>query len=79
MTNRLTNMTWDDVQKEMSIAGNPEKITALCKSAMDQIEQTVDMTNAAELINIEFGISRILAEVRLWKRMYEKRTGQKIT
>lgn len=65
-------MSWADVQKEMSIAGSPEKITQLGKDIMEQIGSKLDKTNRAELINVEFMLKRVMAEVRLWQRMYDR-------
>jgi len=65
-------MTWDDIQKEMSIAGSPEKIAELGKSIESLITSSMDRTNRAELTNIEFMLQRLVAEVRLWQRMYDQ-------
>lgn len=65
-------MSWDDVQKEMSIAGSAEKITQLGRDIEKQISSTIDVTNRAELTNVELMLQRLLAEVKLWQRMYDK-------
>jgi hypothetical protein len=72
MAKRLTTMTWDDMQSEMSIAGNPEKVRALGQSIMETIASKMDATSRAEMTNIEFALQRILAEVKLYQRMYDK-------
>lgn len=72
MGKKLTQMTWDDVQQEMSIAGSPEKITQLGKDVLELIGKTIDSTNRAELTNVEFMLQRVLAETRLMQRMYDK-------
>lgn len=69
MGKKLTSMSWEDMQKEMSIAGNPEKIAILGNKLMKQIEAEVDCTNHSELINIEFALERIKAEIRLAKKI----------
>lgn len=73
MPRKLSQMTWQDVQKEMSIAGRPEKIAQLGKEIMELVEKKCDHTNKAELINVEFALQRVLAEVRLYQRMYDKK------
>lgn len=73
MAKKLTSMTWVDVQKEMSIAGNPEAVRQWGEEIMQLIAEKHDRTNAAELINIEFMLQRIIAEVRLWQRLYNTR------
>lgn len=72
MGKKLSKMTWDDVQKEMSIAGNPEKITQLGRDIEKIIASNMDETNRAELTNIEFMLQRVMAEVKLWQRWYDK-------
>lgn len=72
MAKKLTQMTWADVQQEMSIAGSPEKITQLGKDILELIGKTIDSTNRAELTNVEFMLQRVLAETRLMQRMYDK-------
>ena len=79
MAKRLINLTWAEMQAEMSIAGNPEKIGQLGNVVWDLISQTIDFTNAAELINVQFAIQRIQAEIKGEMKRYEERTGQKIT
>lgn len=71
-------MTWQQIQDEMSIAGSPEKVTTLAKEMYFMIGERLDTTNVAELINIEFALKKVTAEVRREIRKYEKRTGQKI-
>lgn len=72
MGKQLSKMTWEDVQKEMSIAGSPEKIAQLGRDIEALIGSKVDPTNRAELTNIEFMLQHMLAEVRLWQRMYDR-------
>jgi hypothetical protein len=72
MGKKLTQMSWDDVQKEMSIAGSPEKITNLGRDIEDFIGSKIDATNRAELTNVEFMLQRMMAEVKLWQRVYDK-------
>jgi len=77
MGRKLSQMTTAEVKAEMSIAGSPDKLITMM-SEMSDVMSKVDMTNAAELINLEFVLRRLLAESRLWIRFYEGRTGQKI-
>lgn len=71
MGKKLSHMTWADVQAEMSIAGSPEKIAKLGNDVMDLVESKIDITNRAELTNVEFMLQRVLAEVKRWQRMYD--------
>ncbi|MCG2614904.1 hypothetical protein LZZ85_11450 [Terrimonas sp. NA20] len=72
MGRKLTQMNWDDVKKEMSIAGSPEKMTELGKEIMKIVHEKVDSTNRAELTNAEFAIQRVLAEIRLTQKRYDR-------
>lgn len=72
MGKKLTTMSWDDMREEMSIAGNPEKIAELGKEIMETVAGRMDATNRAEMTNIEFSLQRVLAEIRLYQRMYDK-------
>lgn len=65
-------MSWDDVQEEMSIAGNPDTIRQIGEEILRLIVTKHDKTNRAEMTNIEFMLNRVLAEVRLWQRWYDR-------
>lgn len=71
MAKKLSHMTWNDVQAEMSIAGSPEKITQLGRD-IEALFVTIDATNRAELTNAEFMLRRLVAEIKLSQRMYDK-------
>ena len=72
MGKKLSQMTWAEVQKEMSIAGRPERITQLGEDVLNLIGHAIDASNRAELTNVEFMLQRVLAEIRLMQRMYDK-------
>lgn len=72
MGRKLTSMSWDKVKDEMSIAGNPGKITQLGRNIEALLLPAIDATNRAELINAEFMLQRLLAEIKLMQRMYDK-------
>lgn len=74
---RLSQMATEDVKKELSIAGSPDKLIGMMGDIGD-IMSKVDHTNAAELINLDFIMRRLHAELRVWIKLYEDRTGQKI-
>jgi hypothetical protein len=68
---KLHKMTWEQVAQEMSIAGDPDKIAKLGQQIMQLIAESHDKTNRAELTNIEFMLKRVIAEIRLYQRMYD--------
>lgn len=72
MGKKLSQLTWADIEKEMSIAGSPEKITQLGKDILELIADKTDCTNRAELTNVELMLQRVIAEIRLYQRMYDK-------
>jgi len=76
MAKKLTSLSWEDMQREMSIAGRPEKISELGFRIMKQVEQTTDFNNAAEISNVDFALRRVRAELKLRLKMLEQKTGQ---
>lgn len=72
MAKKLSQMTWADVQQEMSIAGSPEKLTQLGKDIEVLMGKTIDATNRAEILNAEFMLQRLLAEIKAMGREYDK-------
>lgn len=77
MAKKLSLYTTADMQKEMSIAGSPKKITKLMTDINELIGKTVDANNPAELINTKFALQRLIAEIKVLARHLEQRTGQK--
>lgn len=72
MGKKLSSMTWADVKEEMSIAGNPAKIAQLGREIAFMLLPAIDTTNRAELTNVEFMLRRLVAEIKLAQRMYDK-------
>lgn len=72
MPKLLSLMTWSEVQAEMSIAGNSYKITQLGQQIEALLFSALDATNRAELTNAEFMLKRLIAEVKLMQRQYDK-------
>ena len=72
MSKKLSSMTWQDVEKEMSIAGSPAKIGRLGREIEMLLLPNLDATNRAELTNAEFMLSRLTAEIKLLQRRYDK-------
>jgi hypothetical protein len=72
MGKKLSQMTWAEVQKEMSIAGSPEKIAELGRDIWEIMGKGIDSKNRAELTNAEFMLQRLLAEIRLAQRRWDK-------
>ena len=74
---KLSQMSTQELKAELSIAGSPDKLIGMM-SEIGDVMAKVDQTNAAELINLDFIVRRLHAEVRMWMKLYEDRTGQKI-
>jgi hypothetical protein len=74
---KLSQMSTEDVKNELSIAGAPDKLIGMMGD-IGNIMSKIDHTNPAELINLDFILRRLRAEVRIWMKHYEERTGQKI-
>ena len=75
---QIKNMTWMEVQEEMSIAGNRDRMIEAAKAMEEALQIATDLGNPGDLINAELVLKRLAAEVKTWKRIYEERTGQKI-
>jgi len=71
MSKKLFQMSWADVEKEMSIAGSAAKIAKLGREIEALLMPVVDSTNRAELTNTELMLRRLLAEIKLLQRMYD--------
>lgn len=72
MVKPLSQMTWADLQSEMSVAGSPEKIAKLGHEIERLLLPRIDATNRAELTNVELMLRRLVAEIKLAQRMYDK-------
>ncbi len=71
MAKKLSSLTWDDVEKEMSIAGSPGKIAQLGRDIEAVLMPVIDTTNRAELTNVEFMLKRLIAEIKLMQQRYD--------
>lgn len=72
MGKNLSQMTWNEVEQQMSIAGSPTKITQLGREIEALLLPAIDATNRAELTNVDLMLRRLMAEIKLAKRMYDK-------
>jgi hypothetical protein len=72
MAKNLSQMTWAEVQEIMSIAGNPTKFGQLGYQIERLLLPAIDTTNRAELTNAELMLRRLVAEIKLAQRMYDK-------
>jgi hypothetical protein len=72
MAKNLSQMTWKEVEEQMSIAGNPAKITQLGREIEALLLPAIDVTNRAELTNVELMLRRLVAEIKLAQRRYDK-------
>jgi hypothetical protein len=72
MAKHLSRMTWKELQAEMSIAGNPDKFAALGNQIELILLPAIDHTNRAELTNAVIMLRRLVAEIKLAQRMYDK-------
>lgn len=77
MAKRISQLTTADMLKEMSIAGSPEKVVGVMTEIHDLMAAKLDLTNPAELLNIEFALQRLQAEVKTWLKLLERKNNQK--
>jgi hypothetical protein len=78
MGRKLSQMNTEDMRQEMSCAGSPDKIIALMGNILNLIWESADKKNIPELINVEFALDRIKAEVKLFRKKQEKKQSSKI-
>jgi hypothetical protein len=71
-------MNWADMQKEMSIAGDPAKITQLGKDVLDLTANTIDKKNIPEYDNAVFALQRVIAELKLCRKIEYNRQHPKM-
>ena len=73
MAKKLSSKTWAEVQKEMSIAGDPKKITVLAENIGLTITNGIDLKNLAEYDNMEFALKVVIATLKEQRRVeYER-------
>jgi hypothetical protein len=75
---KLSQLTTEEVKAVMSIAGDPDQCTEIMTKIIELLG-TAKTKEGAVLINLELVAQKVLADVRLWKKQHEKRTGQKLS
>lgn len=75
---KLSQLTTEEVKAVMSIAGDPDQCTEIMTKVIELLG-TANTKEGAVLINLELVAEKALAEVRLWKKQHENRTGQKLS
>lgn len=78
MGRKLSTLTWADVKKEMSIAGDPDKIIQIGGDIHDLIVSRINSRSIPELENMQFALKRVLAELKLLERFQRDRQNPKI-
>lgn len=69
----LHTKSWAEMQREMSLAGQPGEVVELAKKIMAEIVAGIDMRNPPSIDNMEYALDRISAELRLMRRIEMKR------
>jgi hypothetical protein len=72
MAKSLYHKSWDEIMKEMSMAGNPEKMTAFGKRVLELSVQFIDKRNIPDYINAIFALERVIAELKAAQKRQEK-------
>lgn len=73
MATRLSMMTWDEVQSEMSIAGEPGSARKFGEEVLALSARSMDKNNIPSVDNQIFSLERVIAELKLWKKTLEER------
>jgi hypothetical protein len=72
MAKSLYRKSWDEVMKEMSMAGNPEKMVAYGKRVYEVSVQFIDKRNIPDYINAIIALERVIAELKAAQKREEK-------
>lgn len=75
---RLEQLTKQEFRKQLSIAGDPDKIMELSDEIWELVCK-IDHKNPAELANMEFSLYRMAAELRRELKQLGRTKGQHYT
>lgn len=70
---RLIEKSWDEIQREMSIAGEPERAVKFGKDVHELAATSMDVNNIPSVDNQIFALERMIAELKNWKKILEQR------
>jgi hypothetical protein len=73
MGRKLSMMTWNDVQKEMSIAGEPERAVEFGREVYELALLSMDTYNIPSVDNQIFALERVMAGLIAWKKILQAR------
>lgn len=73
MKKKLLKLSWAEIQKEMSIAGEPERARKFGEAVHDLSATSMDVNNIPSVDNQIFALEKVIAELKNWKRILEKR------
>jgi hypothetical protein len=73
MAKRLVNKSWDEVQQEMSIAGEPERARKFGEDVHELSCESMDTNNISSIDNQIFALERVIAELKNWRKILESR------
>lgn len=77
MGRKLSQMSWQDLKEELSIAGDPEKMIEIAKDIEALITPRMDVHNIAEVMNVQLILKKIIADFKLWENIERKRQHPK--
>jgi hypothetical protein len=66
-------MTWDEIQSEMSIAGEPERARRFGEEVYALSANSMDAYNIPSVDNQIFALQRVIAELNNWRKIVEQR------
>jgi len=78
MSKKLTSITWAELKKEMSIAGDPDAVVEVADDIVSLILGRINPQNIPSLINIQLALQKIMAEFRLYEKIQRDRQHPKI-
>ena len=70
-------MSWKEMQQEMSIAGEPERARKFGEDVHRLSSESMDVKNIPSVDNQIFALERVIAELKLWRKIFYNRQHPK--
>lgn len=73
MGRKLSTLTLADAKKEMSLAGDPNKIVEVAEEINELIISGIDTNSIPQIENMQFALQIITAHLKHWERIQRDR------
>jgi len=76
MSKKLISLNIEQLESEMSIAGNPVKTANIVKEIYARVDSSLDAFNVSEIQNMGLGLKWIISRLNHQLKYLETRNGQ---